>query len=508
MTDALITDLAQIPDLRIISRTSVMRFKGSAKPLPDIARELNVSGIVTGSVLRAGNQVRISVQLSEPTTDRLMWAQRYERRLSDVLSLQDDVARAVARGIRASTERVASTAPRAVNPEVYVEFLRARQHWYRFSEPEVRTAIALLESALEKDANYAPAHAALALCYVGLGWLGAELPGKTFPRGRDMARRALALDDSLADAYCGLGYVAAFYDWDAVEAERTLRRALDLQPGSSDAHLFYAWLQTSVGNHGGAQAAVQRAIELDPLPTLAIANAAYMAIFARRYADAERYARQALDLDPWRVMEGWTFGITLTCQGRHDEGTRELEQAANSWRGVPILGWLGYACARGGQSDRARDLLSQLEAIPPERVARSAEIARVLVGLGGYDRALAALSHACDQREVCLATLAVIPAGIPLPCRSGVRRPPGPLKNLLRAPSPFFVPSWLPFDGATIAPGGSRDAYCPPGRRRRCRVDDDRSFDHHRRLPHPESTGAGRHRQGRHRRHRRRPQGT
>jgi TolB-like protein/Flp pilus assembly protein TadD len=404
MTDALITDLAQIPVLRIIARTSVMRFKGSSKALPEIANELNVSGIVTGTVLLAGGHVRISVQLTDPRTDRVVWAQRYERPLSDVLSLQDDVARAVAREIRVSAGGVPPATPRTVNSEVYVEYLRARHHWQGYSEPEIRKAMTILEGALARDSGYAPAFAGLAICCTGLGWLGAELPVRTFPRAKEMARRALSLDDSLAEAYCALGYVAAFYDWDAAEAERTLGRALELQPGSADAHLFYAWLQTSIGNHAGAQSATRRALELDPLSPLVLGNVAYLAIFDRRYEDAERFARQALDLDP-SVLERWTLGITLTCLGRYDEGVRELDEAVRMWPGAPMLGWLGYACARAGRTGRARDLLARLEAIPAELVARATELARVLAGLGDHERALAALADACDQREGVLAYL-------------------------------------------------------------------------------------------------------
>lgn len=286
-----------------------------------------------------------------------------------------------------------------------MDYLRARHHWQRYSEPEIRTALALLDRALYTAPDYAPALAGLALCHVALGWLGAEPPGVTFPRGREAALRALAHDPDLAEAYCALGYVATFYEWNAQEATRALGRAAQLQPGSADVHLFTAWFRTSVGDHAGALAETRLALTLDPLSTLALGNAAYLAIFDRRYDDAERHARQALAFDPSSLMEQWSLGIALALQGRTDEGAHLLERVVDTWPGAPMLGWLGYVYARAGERRRAEDLLERLRSLAQIQVVGATEIGRVLAGLGDVDGALAALSDACERREGALGYL-------------------------------------------------------------------------------------------------------
>lgn len=237
------------------------------------------------------------------------------------------------------------------------------------------------------------------MCHLGLGWLGAVIPHQAFPRSKAAAMRALEIDESLAEAHCALGYVATFYEWHHEAGRSALTRAIELQPGSADTHLFQAWFQNAIGRHDVADAEMRRAIELDPLSPLCLGNAGYLAVFDRRFDAAEQFARQAFDLDPSYVMARWTLGIALACGRNYEPAIEELEAAVRQWPGVHMMGWLGYACALAGKRARAQDLLTTLEQVPPERAARSTELARILVGLGEHDRALAALADACDARE-------------------------------------------------------------------------------------------------------------
>jgi serine/threonine protein kinase len=410
MTEELISAVARIEGLRVISRMSIMRFKRTTKPAAEIARELNVDAIVAGSVRRAGDRVRIFVQLIDPANDSYVWTSNFDNDLRDIQTLESTIAEGVAGQISltiASTQR--PDGAKRVDPDAYTEYLKGRQHWHRGAEPDIRKALDHLQNALAREPLYAPAHAGVALCHMFLGWLGAALPHQAFPLAKAAATRALELDGRLAEAYSALGYVAAFYEWDWDAAARALRRAIELQPNSADAHIFYAWLLNATGRHHDADVSARRALTLDPLSPLVIGNVAYLAIFARRFDVAEQYSRMALDLDPATIMNRWGLGIALLEQGRLDESIAELTACERAWPGVPIRGWLGYACAVANDRAGAEERLDSLEKTPPGQIARSTEIARILVGLGEHDRALAALADACRGHEPALSYVASDP---------------------------------------------------------------------------------------------------
>ncbi len=280
MTDELITMLAQIHSLRVISRTSVMRFRGVRRPLPDIARELNVDAVIEGSVLQSGGSVRVTAQLLDARQDRHLWAASYERRLTDVVGLQSQVAQAIAEQVKASLtpQEHTSLARRSpVNPDAYQAFLRGRFLWNTRRKEEVGKAIGYFRQAIQLQPDYARAWAGLAGCYMSLGGdMGVVAPGDAAPDARAAVAKALQIDSGLADGHLTLANIKLWYDWDWAGAGREYRRALDLSPNDSTAHRNYSHYLLLMRRFDEALAETRRALDLDPLDRLANAHLVWL----------------------------------------------------------------------------------------------------------------------------------------------------------------------------------------------------------------------------------------
>ena len=326
MTEQLIADLARIGGLRVISRTSVMHYKNARKPVPAIARELQVDAIIEGSVVHAGDQVRITAKLIRGATGEIIWAQSFERDLRDVLALQREVARAItskvdvtpdAAGAGAPGERAAGrsgSAPAgAAGPPP-----RAKA-----TEEGLRKAIQYFDGAIAKDPANALAHAGLAEAYIGLSGFYMH-PREAMPKAKRAAETALALDESLADAHAALGFIHLVYDWDGPAAEKELLRALDLNPTLATARLNYAAYLTSQARHDEAVREIRRAVNLDPLSIRTHSFGTLFLLFARRYDEAIELARKGLEFEP-------ESAFTLAFQGAGVRGSR-----AGSRRPSPI----------------------------------------------------------------------------------------------------------------------------------------------------------------------------
>src|ERR1700675_3656971 len=255
MTDELITDLAQISALRVISRTSVMIYKGARKPLPQIARELNVDAVVEGTVLRSGDQVRITAQLIEASTDKHLWSQSYEGDLRDSLALQNTVASAIADQIRINLtprEEAALKSVKVVNPEAYESYLKGRYFWNKRTADGLKAALAYFKQAIEEDPKYAQAYSGSADTYALFGdWQYAVMaPKEAFPKAKVAALKALELDSTLGEAHNSLAFVFEGFDWDFDAADKEFRRALALNPSYATAHHWYAWHLSLLGRNG------------------------------------------------------------------------------------------------------------------------------------------------------------------------------------------------------------------------------------------------------------------
>jgi TolB-like protein/Tfp pilus assembly protein PilF/predicted Ser/Thr protein kinase len=413
MTDALIADLAQIRALRVISRTSAMRYRGSSLPLPEIARELQVEAVVEGSVMRAGERVRITAQLIEAATDRTLWAKSYERDITDILALQSDVARAIADGIRiqVTPEEALRLRPKGpVNPAAHVAYLQGRYLWNRWSPESLRASITHFEEALAADPNYALAYAGLADSFSTLGNIGSTPPSEAYPRAREAAERGLGLDDSLAELHASLAYVHRFYDWDWPRAEREFLRAIDLNPGYATAHRWYAQFLSGLARHDEAIVEAERALELDPLSLIIHTAVGDVLFYSRRYDRAIVYYRRCIELDPAFGPGHTDLARALDAVGRHDEALEELITGTEGQtrQRAPSTG-LATLLLRAGRKQEGRAMIDELQAQSATRFVSSYGIASFYAAANENAAALDWLERAYGQRDGTLVWIKVHP---------------------------------------------------------------------------------------------------
>ncbi len=303
MTDELINDLAQISALRVISRTSVMAYKGARKPLPQIARELNVDAVVEGSVLRSGNQVRITAQLIEASTDKHLWSQSYEGELRDTLGLQKRVASAIADQIRINLtpqEQAALKNVKVVDPVAYESYLKGRYFWNKRTADGLKAALAYFKQAVEEDPKYAQAYSGLADTYALLGdWQYAVMtPKEAFPEAKAAAIEALELDGTLGEAHNSLAFVLDAFDWNLDAAGKEFQRAIELNPGYATAHHWYAWHLSLSGRFDEAIAEMRKAENLDPLSLIINSDLAEILVIAHSYDESIGQSRKTIEMDP------------------------------------------------------------------------------------------------------------------------------------------------------------------------------------------------------------------
>ena len=399
MTEALIADLGQIEALRVISRTSVMQYKGVKKPLPQIARELNVDAVIEGSVLRSGDRVRITAQLIQAATDRHLWAQSYERDLRDVLALQSDVAGAIANEIKTKLtpqeqERLARG--RSVNPEAYRLYLQGRYYFSKRTLPAFDKSIQLFQQVLEEDPDSALAYAGLAESYGILPFYGGALPKEAFPKAKAAALKALELDGSLAEAHAALGFVLLYWDWDWSAAESELKRAIELNPSYVVGHHWYAEYLSAMGRHDKAIAEVKRAQELDPLSPLMLVIGGEVCIFARRYDEDIEQCRKALELDSNYALAHSYLGDAYLGKRMYKEAITEYENYARLSNRT--LG-LAFAYAAAGRRAEAVQILDRArEQLKPGEIPLWS-VACLYIGLGENQRALDWLEKAYEERD-------------------------------------------------------------------------------------------------------------
>ena len=407
MTDALIADLAQIAALRVISRTSAMRFKGSDKPLPEIARDLHVDGIVEGSALLAGGRVRITVTLIEAATDRSLWAKSYERELTDILTLQSEVARAIAEEVRVQVtpeERTRLEPKGPVNPAAHVAYLQGRFLWNRWNTESFRLSLERYREAIEADPNYALAWAGLADSYATLGNTNAMAPAVAYVKAREAAERGLALDPSLA-------YVHRFHDWDWARAERGFLRALELNPGYATGRRWYAQFLSGLGRHGEAIAEAERALEQDPLSLVIHTAVGDVLFYARRYERAVSYYRRCVELDATFGPGHTDMARALEHLGRHEEAIAEflIGVGHTPGAGMPASTGLATLLAAAGRREEAGAMIAALIERSQTAYVSPYGIASAYAVAGENAKALDWLERAYEQRDGTLVWIKVHP---------------------------------------------------------------------------------------------------
>lgn len=413
MTDALGYSLEGISALRVISRTSSMHYRGSSKPLPEIARELNVDAVVEGSVLRSGDRVRITVQLVQAALEKRLWGNSYEGDLRDVFVLQDEVARKIADEIRVTLtppDRVRLARVRASNPDAYLAYSKGRFLWNKRTEDDLKKAIVQFEQAITKNPSYALNYDGLADCWVSLGWYGYLSPADTFPHAKVAVTRALNLDGSLAEAHTSLAFVSLYYDRDWSKAEREFRRAIDLNPNYANAHHWYAEFLSLLGRHEQAIAESERARELDPLSNIINTWVGSRYFFARQYDRAIEQYRNAVEMDPNFVPAHLVLGQAYEQKGMLQEAVAELERAVSLSGGSPVyVASLAHAYGIAGRRNEAQTLTNDLRKLAEQKYVSSYDMALASAGLGETAQALAALQKAVEERSPRVAFLGVDP---------------------------------------------------------------------------------------------------
>jgi TolB-like protein/DNA-binding winged helix-turn-helix (wHTH) protein/Flp pilus assembly protein TadD len=404
MTDELITDLGQIRALRVVSRTSVMQYKRTRKPLPQVARELNVDAVVEGTVLRAGEQVRISAQLIQASADKHLWAQSYEGNFRDAMALQSKVARAIAEQIQINLnarEEAALKNVRVVSPEAYEAYLKGRYFWNKRTADGLTTAVDHFNHAIEKDPSYAQAYSGLADAYALLGdWQYARMtPKEALPRARAAAIKALELDDTLGEAHTSLAFCLDGFDWDFEAGEREFRRAIELNPGYATGHHWYAWHLSLLGRKSEAIAEMRRAVDLDPLSLIINADLAELLLIAHLYDDSIRQSRKTIELDPNFGLAHNQLAQAYLQRQMRDEAIAELQKAIQLSGGSPTCrANLARAYAASGRRAEAVQLLSDLIRRSEPRNSHASEIAMIYAALGDRDHAMTWLERGYEER--------------------------------------------------------------------------------------------------------------
>jgi TolB-like protein/DNA-binding winged helix-turn-helix (wHTH) protein/Flp pilus assembly protein TadD len=404
MTDELITDLGQIRALRVVSRTSVMQYKRARKPLPQIARELNVDAVVEGTVLRAGEQVRITAQLIEVSADKHLWAQSYEGDFRDAMALQSKVARAIVEQIQINLnprEEAALKNVRVVSPEAYEAYLKGRYFWNKRTADGLTTAVEHFKRAIEKDPSYAQAYSGLADAYALLGdWQYARMtPGEALPRAKAAAIKALELDNTLGEAHTSLAFCLDGFDWDFQSAEKEFRRAIELNPGYATGHHWYAWHLSLLGRNGEAIAEMRRAEDLDPLSLIINADLAELLLIAHFYDDSIRQSRKTIELDPNFGLAHNQLAQAYLQRRMNDEAIAELQKAIQLSGGSPMCrANLARAYAASGRRAEAVQILSDLKGRSEPGYSHASEIAMIYAALGDPDQAMTWLERGFEER--------------------------------------------------------------------------------------------------------------
>jgi TolB-like protein/DNA-binding winged helix-turn-helix (wHTH) protein/Tfp pilus assembly protein PilF len=405
MTDELISDLAQISALRVISRTSVMQYKNFRKSVREIGKELNVDAVVEGTVSRSSGRVRINAQLIQAPTDTHLWARSYERDLGDVIALQDEVAAAIADEIRIQllpSEKARLATSRAIKPEAYEAYLRGLYHIYKRNQTDLEQSTAYFQRAIELDPGYALAYAGLADSYALQGSLlyMVAAPQDVMPKSKSAAQRALQIDNNLGEAYATLAYVETLYDWDWAKSEEDFKRAIALKPSYAQAHLWYAMHLAAMGRHGDSIAEAKRAQALDPLSLITNTTVGLMLYFATDYDGAVEQFHKVLELDPDFFVARWQLGLVYEEKGRYEEARSEFQKAkALSPRNPSILESLGEVDALSGRRKEATEVLHQLEKLSKQEFAPPYVLASLNAALDDKDQAFEWLEKAYDGRD-------------------------------------------------------------------------------------------------------------
>jgi TolB-like protein/class 3 adenylate cyclase/Tfp pilus assembly protein PilF len=399
MTEEMISSVSKVKGLRVIARTSVMRYKGTHKPIAEIGRELMVGSVLEGSVRKAGDKIRVSVQFVDTLNEEPQWTREYDREIKDVFAIQSDIARHVAEALREHV--LGGEERRATNSsEAYINYLHGRQLWNRRTEESLKKAIGFFEQALRNDRNYAQAYTGLADSYAALAFLEFMVPHEAYPKAKEAAWRALLLDAELAEAHTSLGLIKFQYDWDWKGAEAEFREAIRLNPSYAPAHHFFADYLKAMGRFEEALREIRKAQELDPLSLAINTGVGHVLYLSGQYDQAIEQYRRAVELDPdFMVTHVW-FGRPYLEKGMFTEAIAELETAVRlSGESILPLAMLGHGLASAGRTEEALRILENLKERSGSQYVPSYWIAVIYNGLRDREQTLAWMQKAFEERS-------------------------------------------------------------------------------------------------------------
>jgi TolB-like protein/Tfp pilus assembly protein PilF len=396
--DEILTRLAKVADLKVIARSSTKRFQGAPENLPDVAKQLGVLNILEGSVQKVNDQVRVNVQLINAITNAHLWAEIYDRKLTDIFAVESDIAKTIADTLKAKltgSELKAMAKVPTSDSEAYEFYLKGRFFWNKRTGADLRKAIAYFNQAIEKDPVYARAYAGLADSYALLSVFGAAAPHDSIPQARAAAKKALELDETLAEAHASAGRILTGYDFDFPQAIAEFERAIALDPNYATAHHWLGWGPLSASRQfDRAIVEGKRAVELDPLSSINNSDLGLIYIYAGRYDDAIAQLHKTIELDPSFHIAPYYLGIAFQLKGQLPDAISAYQKATELNDDPENLAYLGQAYARTGRRSDAQAILAQLTQEAKSRYVSAYSLAVLLLALGEKDRAMDELERA------------------------------------------------------------------------------------------------------------------
>jgi serine/threonine protein kinase/tetratricopeptide (TPR) repeat protein len=400
ITESLIGNLSQLPNLTVRSRSSVFRYKGKDVDPQVAARDLNVQAVVTGRVIQRGDSLLVSAELTDARKNRNLWSEQFDRKLSDALSVEREIAGEISARLRqqlTGEEKAQLARGGTSNPEAYHLYLKGRYFWNKWTPEESHKAIGYFQQAINEDPDYALAYSGLADTYISQAWFGDLPPGEAMPKAKDAALKALEIDDRIAEAHVSVAFANFLYDWDWQTAGKHFERALSLSPGYPNAHEWYSIYLAGLGRSDEALAEAKRGLDLDPASPGANQGMALQLYFARRFDEAIGQFRKSLEMDYHDAHAG--IGLVYAAKGMYREALPEFEKYAELDRRTPrSIALLGYAHARLNERSQALRALDELRVLSKRRYVSSASFALIYVGLGEKDQAFTWLEKAYEER--------------------------------------------------------------------------------------------------------------
>jgi TolB-like protein/Tfp pilus assembly protein PilF len=412
--DEILTRLSKIADLKVTSRTSTQHYKSAPENLAEIAKQLGVAHILEGSVQKSGDAVRVNVQLIQATNDSQVWAETFDRKLTDIFSVESDVAKAIAEQLRAHITRQEEqviAAKSTKNIEAYDAYLRGRYFWNKRTSDGIKHAIEHFQQSIERDPDFALGHAGLADSYIALTFYNFAAPHETMPKAKESAIKALALDNTIAEAHASLAHILMNYDWNWSAAAKEFKRSIELKPDYATGHQWYAvHYLTATGRFEEALQEMKRALELEPASLVMNTFMGATLYYAGRYDEAIDQCRRTIEMDPNFTVAHWHLGLAYEQKQVLDAATEEFKKAISLSGGSPLMkAALGRTYAKSQKKHEANDMLNELNELSKQQYVSAYEVATIYVALGNNEQAFQLLEQAYGEHSFHLVYLNVSP---------------------------------------------------------------------------------------------------